>query len=206
MNIRVEIKTYVKNSILPMYGKFDKAHQVDHANMVIEESLEIAKDHSVNLEMVYVIAAYHDLGLQFGRQNHEKNSGKILEEDQELKKWFNSMQIEIMKAAVEDHRASSKIEPRSIYGMIVAEADRLIHYETILYRTIQFGLKNYPNYSKEEQFERTYQHLVEKYGVTGYLKLWLKSQKNLKGLKIIHNELENKDKVKMDFEKIYNLG
>ncbi|MDF2535768.1 MAG: putative hydrolase [Bacillales bacterium] len=204
MNIRVEIKKYVENSILPKYNQFDKAHQVDHAKMVIEESFEIAKHHSVNLEMVYVIAAYHDLGLQFGRLEHEKNSGKILEEDQGLKKWFNPEQIVIMRAAVEDHRASSKTEPRSIYGMIVAEADRLIHYETILYRTIQFGLKNYPDLSKEEQFERTYQHLVEKYGVTGYLKLWLKSRKNIEGLKIIHNKIENKVGMKMDFEKIYN--
>lgn len=206
MNIRKEIIEYIDGIILPRYAYFDKAHQMDHARNVIEQSLEIAKDHSVNLEMVYVIAAYHDIGLQFGREYHEINSGILLLEDQELLNWFDMNQLKLMKEAVEDHRASAKTEPRSIYGKIVAEADRLIDYKSILYRTIQYGLKNYPELSNEEQFERTVQHIEEKYGENGYLKLWLKTKKNIEALKDIHLHLKNKEKMKSDFEEIFNKG
>ncbi|MDF2556646.1 MAG: putative hydrolase [Bacillales bacterium] len=203
MNIRKEIQKYIENTILPTYSQFDKAHQIDHARIVIDQSLEIAKEYPVDMEMVYVIAAYHDLGLQFGREKHEINSGKLLIEDQKLKQWFNNEQLEQMKEAVEDHRASNKTAPRSLYGMIVAEADRLIDYNTILFRTIQFGLKHYPELSKEDHFERTYQHIEEKYGENGYLKLWLQTKKNCEALKDIHLQLKGKDKMKTDFEKIF---
>lgn len=203
MEIRKEILDYIDSVILPKYAQFDKAHQIDHAQNVIEQSLEIAKDYSVNTEMVYVIAAFHDLGLQFGREYHEINSGKLIKEDQLLKKWFDKEQLELMKEAVEDHRASNKSAPRSLYGMIVAEADRLIDYNMILYRTIQFGLKHYPELSIAEHFERTYQHIEEKYGENGYLKLWLQTKKNEEALKKIHTQLMGKDKMKSDFEMIF---
>jgi uncharacterized protein len=41
-----------------------------------------------------------------------------------------------MKEAVEDHRASSSRQPRSIYGKIVAEADRDIDTHEIFLRAI----------------------------------------------------------------------
>ena len=44
-----------------------------------------------------------------------------------------------MKEAIEDHRASNKQAPRTIYGMIVAEADRIIDPEVTLRRTVQYG-------------------------------------------------------------------
>ena len=54
-----------------------------------------------------------------------------------------------MKEAVEDHRASNKHVPRSIYGKIVAEADRIIDPDITLRRTVQYGLSNYPELDKE---------------------------------------------------------
>ena len=91
--------------------------------------------------MVYAIAAYHDTGLCEGRDTHHLVSGRIIREDKKLREWFNEGQIETMAQAAEDHRASSGHEPRSIYGKIVAEADRLISPEKVIRRTIQFGLK-----------------------------------------------------------------
>ncbi len=49
-----------------------------------------------------------------------------------------------MREAVEDHRASTDHEPRSLYGKIVAEADRIIDPDTTLRRTVQYGLKQNP--------------------------------------------------------------
>ena len=67
-----------------------------------------------------------------------------------------------MKEAVEDHRASNKHVPRSIYGKIVAEADRIIDPDITLRRTVQYGLSNYPELDKEKQYIRFLTHLKEK--------------------------------------------
>ena len=123
--------------------------------------------------MVYAIAAYHDTGICEGRETHHLVSGRIIREDERLHDWFDEQQIETMAQAAEDHRASSTHEPRSIYGKIVAEADRLIVPETVIKRTIQYGLDHYPDYDKEGQYQRFKEHMTEKYSDRGYLRLWL---------------------------------
>ena len=200
-----EIKLYVENFILPQYENFDKGHDISHAEKVIKDSLIIAGDFNVCTDMVYVIAAYHDLGLRFGRENHEKNSGDILINDKQLEKWFTRSEIIIMKEAVEDHRASNDYEPRSIYGKIVAEADRDIVYETILTRTIQFSLKNCPDFNREQHFERSRDHISSKYGENGYLKLWLETEKNLAGLREIREALKNEEQFRSDFDRLFEI-
>lgn len=65
----------------------------------------------------------------------------------------------IMKEAVEDHRASASHAPRSIYGKIVAEADRDLEPETVFRRTIEYGIDHYPEKNKEEQWKRFCEHL-----------------------------------------------
>ena len=101
-----------------------------------------------DIDMAYTIAAYHDLGLEGPRAIHHLTSGKILMADARLKRWFSADQIKLMKEAVEDHRASASHAPRSIYGKIVAEADRNLEPETVFRRTIQFGISHYPEKSK----------------------------------------------------------
>ena len=172
-----QLKNYIESEILPRYTHFDKAHQLDHINTVIAQSAKIAdmleaQGTTVDRDMVYVIAAYHDLGIVNGRENHHTDSGKILMADLELKKYFTEEQRITMKEAVEDHRASAKSAPRSLYGRIVAEADRQIDPRTIVVRTVQYGLEHYPELDKEGHLARAKAHLKEKYGENGYLKLW----------------------------------
>lgn len=193
MCISLAIKDYVEQNILPLYQNFDKGHQIAHAQKVIADSLMLAEKLDVNPNMVYVIAAYHDIGLSKGREKHHQFSGEMLLSDQALHQWFSQEQIQIMKQAVEDHRASNDYEPRSIYGKIVAEADRDIVPKTIIRRTIQYGLKKHPTCNKEEHFIRTRNHIQEKYGRNGYLKLWLESEKNLQGLEEIRTLLEEEN-------------
>lgn len=199
-----EIVQYVESEIVPRYAAFDKAHNIDHAKAVISNSLEIASDYEVNIDMVYVIASFHDLGLEMDRKNHHIHSGKILLDDKILTGYFSHEQFIMMKEAIEDHRASNNHAPRSIYGMIVAEADRMIDYETILRRTIQFSLAHHSELNVEGHFERTVQHITEKYGQNGYLKLWLETRKNKEGLLSIQEKLENLERLKEDFLKIYS--
>ncbi|MCR4570670.1 MAG: HD domain-containing protein [Bacteroidales bacterium] len=175
--MKEQLVEYIESEILPRYVGFDEAHRVDHARTVIEESLKLAGN-DVNIDMVYAIAAYHDTGLCEGREKHHLVSGRIIREDGTLRRWFTEDQIETMAQAAEDHRASSDHEPRSIYGRIVAEADRIIDGETIVRRTIQFGLSHYPELDRQQHWERMCAHLKEKYDYGGYLKLWIPGSSN----------------------------
>ena len=186
---------------MPRYEFFDKAHGPNHVSAVIENSLAIAKDHDADIDKVYVIAAYHDLGLIQGRENHEKNSAVILRSDPMLEQWFSKDELLLMAEAIEDHRASNDHEPRSIYGKIVAEADRDIDYMTILTRVAFFSLEYFSDYTPEQHYVRSYEHMEEKYGENGYLKLWLDTERNRRNLSKLRNAMAS-GKFKDDFMRI----
>ena len=189
------LQQYIEENILPLYNDFDKAHRQEHVQMVISQSLELATNLDVNINMVYAVAAYHDTGLRDGREHHHEVSAKIIREDKNLRQWFTEEEIAVMADAAEDHRASSLHEPRSIYGRIVAEADRYIEPLDIIRRTIQYGLDHYPHLSREEHFNRMVAHLQEKYGRSGYLKLWFTDSPNARRLEELRNIIDNDDKL-----------
>ena len=201
--IQPQLKSYIKQDILPLYDHFDAAHQRNHAEEVITRSLALAELYDVDENMVYAIAAYHDTGLCEGRDMHHLVSGRIIREDQKLREWFNEDQIETMSQAAEDHRASSGHEPRSIYGKIVAEADRLISPEKVIRRTIQFGLDHYPELDKEGQYQRFKAHLLEKYSDTGYLRLWIPESDNAPRLEELRKIIRNEEKMRKAFEQTF---
>ena len=187
MNLNPALKSYVEAEILPRYDHFDRAHQRDHIDTVIAQSAALAdllerQGVTVDRDMVYVIAAYHDLGVVNGREHHHTDSGKILMADPVLKHYFTEEQLVTMKEAVEDHRASATQSPRSLYGRIVAEADRQIEPRTIVLRTVQYGLEHYPQLDKAGHLARAKAHLAEKYGEGGYLKLWFPDSDNARKL------------------------
>lgn len=198
------LQSFIEKEIIPRYAEFDKAHQESHARSVIEQSMKLAPYYDVNVNMVYIIAAYHDLGLQEDRKIHHLISGRIVREDERLREWFSLDQIEIMAQAVEDHRASSDHEPRSIYGKIVAEADRLIDQDTILRRTIQYGFKHYPEFGREAHIQRALAHLDEKYAEGGYLKLWIPESPNAKRLGELQQLIKDRKKIRQLVEEIYD--
>lgn len=198
------LQNYIESEILPRYEAFDAAHQRDHADSVIRQSLALAEHYDVNKDMVYAIAAYHDTGLVVDRKTHHLESGRIIREDARLLEWFTPEEIEVMAQAAEDHRASSDHEPRSIYGKIVAEADRLIDMDTILRRTVQYGLAHYPEMSREEQIARAIAHLHEKYAEGGYLKLWIPESPNAGRLRELRALIRREDELLLRVENIYD--
>lgn len=197
----IEIMRFVETKILPRYALFDKAHNIAHANSVITRSITMAGQMGADINMAYVIAAYHDLGLEGPRAVHHITSGIILRNDARLKKWFSEEQIRIMAEAVEDHRASASRAPRSIYGKIVAEADRQIEIDSVVHRTIEFGLDNYPELSKEQQWQRFYEHMENKYSRRGYIRLWLTGTENEKNLNTLRALIDDKKALKDLFNK-----
>ena len=196
---------YIYEEIVPRYADFDAAHKEDHALTVINQSMKLLDEMgpwlssqekpdpqwqvSVDREVLKMAAACHDLGLVNGRDRH-------------LQQWFSPEEIELIAQAAEDHRASGKAEPRSIYGKIVAEADRVIEAETIIRRTIQFGHKHYPDLSREEHMERAVAHLKEKYGRGGYLKLWIPWSDNAARLNALQDTIADDDAIHAEVARI----
>ncbi len=176
------LEQYIEQHILPQYDAFDGGHKRDHAQMVINESRKLAREQGVDERMAYTIAAYHDLGLRYDREKHHIHSGEILMADETLRQWFTQEQLQVMREAVEDHRASGKNPPRTIYGAIVAEADRQIDPMLVVYRTMAYSEKMFPDGDFETLYQRSKEHLLEKYAEGGYMHLWLNSKRNVQNL------------------------
>lgn len=202
-NPSLDLVEFIETQILPQYAHFDKAHNMEHVTRVIRRSLDLARKTGADLDMAYTIAAYHDLGLSGPRAIHHLTSGKILMADARLKHWFSSEQLKMMKEAVEDHRASASRAPRSIYGKIVAEADRDIDPETVIRRTIQFGIANYPQLDTEGHWRRFMQHMDEKYSVNGYIRLWIQGSENEKKLNELRQLIVEPHRMREIFDRIF---
>ena len=201
--MRQGLEAYVEAEIIPRYRHFDKAHQENHARIVIRQALELAQYYDVDTDIVYAAAAYHDTGLAVDRATHHLESGKSIRGDARLREWFTADEIELIAEAAEDHRASAKTAPRSIYGRLIAEADRLIDPMTIIRRTIQFGLSHYPELPPEGHWERTLEHLQEKYGDGGYLHLWIPESPNAGRLEELRKLIREPAALRPVFDRLF---
>ena len=217
------LEKYIYEDIVPRYAGFDSAHREDHVLTVINQAKRLLDSREEWLErqitdsedtsqewaqpvewnILLAAAACHDLGLVNGRERHHLDSGRIIRNDSSLKEWFSDDEIETIAQAAEDHRASGKSEPRSIYGKLVAEADRVINGETIIVRTVQFGLNNYPCLDEDGHMERAVSHLREKYGRGGYLKLWIPWSDNAVRLAALQDIIADEDSIYQEVRRIY---
>lgn len=208
MNSGKDLEKYIYEEIVPRYAEFDPAHREDHALTVISQALKLLEtmpeeaSEGIDRNILLAAAACHDLGLINGRDRHHLDSGEIIRGDVRLRQWFSEQEIETIAQAAEDHRASGKSAPRSIYGMLVAEADRVIDGETIIRRTIQFGLNNYPELDRQGHIERAVSHLHEKYGRGGYLKLWIPWSDNAARLAELQDLIEDEDGIRAEVTRI----
>lgn len=203
-----DLKAYVEHEILPRHEHYDAAHRPDHIRRVIARSMAMQPS-----AITYTAAAMHDLGLCEGRESHHLASGRIIRAgigmvdgkavDQPLRRWFNEAEIETIAQAAEDHRASAKTPPRSLLGCIIAEADRDIEPETIVRRTMEYGLSHYPELNKEGHWQRTLDHLHEKYAEGGYIKLWLPDSPNATPLAELRELIRDEKKLKTLFDNLW---
>ena len=200
-----ELVQYVESEIFPLYNRNEEGHGINHIKTVIKRSLELAKDYDVDLDMVYAIASYHDLGHYIDRKTHEIISAEIFMKDEKIKQWFTDEQRNIIKEAIEDHRASSNHEPRTIYGKIISTADRtIIDIDNTIKRSYSYGKRNYIGLSEEEQIERVYQHLTEKYGENGYAKVYLEDKEFEDALNKLRQALSDKTEFIKRVKKVIN--
>ncbi len=195
MKVNSELQKYIENNIFPEYDKNEKAHGIEHIKYVIKRSFELVDENDLDVDsnIVYTVAAYHDIGHHIDSKTHEIISADIMSKDENLRKFFTEDEIKIIKEAIEDHRASAKDDPRSIYGRIVSSADRNNSVEACLRRTYSYGKKLNPNASDEELFLRAHDVLTKKFGENGYAKFYFKDKVYEEFLKELRELLNNKD-------------
>lgn len=185
---------YIEKKIFPLYDRNEFAHGINHIKTVIRRSLELADGYDVDFNIVYTVAAYHDLGHFIDRKRHEIISAEMFMKDENIKRWFADEQRMVIKEAIEDHRASCNHVPRTIYGKIVSTADRtIVDMDNTIKRSYTYGKKNYIGLSEEEQFDKVYEHLVEKYGESGYAKVYLEDKEFDEAVGKLRQALENRE-------------
>jgi uncharacterized protein len=167
--INKELKEYIEKYVLPVYENNEQGHGSKHIEYVVRRSLEFARQvKDVNLDMVYTIASYHDIGHHIDAKKHEQISADIFADDKNMEMFFTDEQIQTIYEAIVDHRASGDHEPRSIYGKIVSSADRRTDLNNIMTTMYTYGLKNRPEQTLEENIEDAYSHICRKFAHGGY--------------------------------------
>lgn len=206
--IKLELIKYIEQIVNYHYNLNDKGHEVEHAKYVINRSFEFAYQvESINLEMVYVIAAYHDVAHHIDAKNHETISAKMLMEDKKLKDFFTDEQIKIMSEAVEDHRSSMETEPRSIYGKIVSSADRNTSVEVTLKRCYSYNRRHFSELKESEIIEECRKFLLKKFGINGYArsKMFFDDKEYKKYLDDITDLALDSDKFAVEIKKVNEI-
>lgn len=197
---------YIQDNIFPEYSKNDNGHDLEHIKYVINRCMKFAEQFdNIDLNILYTIAAFHDIAHHIDKNNHEVLSAKIFYENEDMKQFFAEEERMIIKEGIEDHRASSENIPRSNYGKIISSADRSTDVEEFLKRTHAYTMKHQPNLTVNEIIERAYNHTKDKYGTDGYAKHFVvdKEYNNFKNL--INELISDKDKFKQLYIKVNNL-
>jgi len=220
-SVPADLKEYVEKEILPRHEKYDAAHRPDHIRRVIARAMTEGErfkvkgeryadaNHGFHLSplsshLIYAAASMHDIGICEGREVHHLASGRIIRADQNLRRWFSEEEIELIAQAAEDHRASATSKPRSLLGCILSEADRDIEPETIVRRTVEYGLSHYPELDREGHWQRTLDHLHEKYAEGGYIKLWMDDSPNAAPLADLRALIRDEARLRPLFDSLFD--
>lgn len=196
MTIDKNLKNYIEENIFPLYKNNFTGDGIERVNYVIKRSEKILQENNldINNNILFTIISYHDLRKNNDEANHELVSAEIMYNDEFLKSFFTSEERLLIKEAIEDQRANSKNEPRSIYGKILSSASRNSSVEQSLERSYYYGKKINPNATDEELFERAYIALSKKFGENGYAKFYFKDSTYEQFLHDIRELLSNKKK------------
>lgn len=209
MEINEFLSRYVEEKILPLYNGNIGGHGIDHIETVIARSFELNASFNLNLNpnLIYVIAAFHDIGYKKNPENHEQVSADMFYNDVAMQYFFNDEERQIIYEAIIDHRASLTYEARSVYGKLISSADRSIDVEDMLLRSFLFQKDKHKGeeLSDLEIAEHSYKKLASKYGKGGYAKMYFSDQAYQDFLVKIQNLVDNKDKfIEKELELIRN--
>ncbi len=202
--VNPELKEYIESKIIPMYDKHDSGHRQDHVKLVMNTALDLAVKRKVDVNMTFAAAAYHDVGIPKGREEHHINSAKFVLADKNLKKWFTEEQIKDIADACEDHRASNPNTPRTLLGKIIQDSDKTPSLKLMIKRSYLYGKDNYLDMDREQLIQRSFDHLSNKFGEKGYAKYYLPETKKSiqKEQQKIYKKLKNFNTFKKEVDKV----
>ncbi len=185
------LKEYIEKNILPEYSLNDGGHNINHINYVLKRAFELAED--INPNILYTCVTFHDIACHIDRDNHEVLSAEKAYNDSFLNSFFSKEEMQIIKEAIEDHRASLEYIPRNIYGKILSSSDRKVDVKEYLIASLSYGIKKEPNLSKEDQIKRSYDYAQKKFGKEGYAinKFYIEDKKYKEYLEDIQYLLDN---------------
>lgn len=207
LSINPKLQHYIETEIFPIYEKNEGGHGLNHIEYVINRSLKFAHQfQDINIDMVYTIAAFHDIGHHIDKDTHEILSAKMFYENENLKTFFNDAERLTIKEAIEDHRASSSSEPRSNYGKIVSSADRTTDIDTVLKRTHSYSLKHRSSFTLEEMIEEAYSHMCKKYGKNGYAKHYVEDPEYQEFIKSVDEFTKDKNQFVARYKEVNNIN
>ena len=163
--VNPSLRTYVETNILPQYSKNDRAHGILHIREVIRRSFLLNDIFSLSLDpnLIYTIAAYHDLGKHIDSDRHEFISAKLLREDAKVYDYFSPEEVDIIAEAIEDHRSSKSDVPRSTYGKLISSADRNTRVEMVFVRSFFVGKDRQPETTVKDFLDYTFRRLSKRY-------------------------------------------
>ena len=169
-NVDPRIKKYVEEEIFPQYSKNDQGHGILHILEVIRRSFALKATLGLDLEdnLVYIIAACHDLGKYEEQETGEKHAiiaGKRFINDKTLANLFSDDERLMIKEAIEDHSSSLEEMPRSNYGKLVSSADRNTSIEMVFIRSFFVGKRKNPSQKVSDYLEFTLQRLRKRYSI-----------------------------------------
>ena len=198
MDLNENLVKYVEEKRFPEYDTNIGGHNIEHIKLVINRSFELNELFHLNLNpnMVYVIAAFHDMGYKVDPENHEQVSADIFYQDEVMKYFFSDEDRQIIYEAIIDHRASLEYEARSVYGKLVSSADRAIDIDIALWGIILFQRDKHKdeNLSDLDIIEYAYKKLASKYGKGGYAKMYFPDQKYQDFLNSMQKLVADKEK------------
>lgn len=164
-NIDKNLMLYIEANIFPQYSLNDQGHGILHIKEVIRRSFALNETFNLKLNenMLYAIAACHDLGKYIDHATHEKIAAKKFIENTEFKKFFSNDERKIISEAIEDHRSSKEDEPRSVYGKLISSADRNTTIQIVFIRSFYVALERMPNENINDYLDFTLKRLRKKY-------------------------------------------
>ena len=164
-NVRNDLKEYIEEYIFPQYEFNDKAHGIIHIMEVIRRAFALNDTFKLGLDenMIYVIAACHDLGKYEDHSIHEKIAASRFINDENMKRFFTDEKRIIIKEAIEDHRSSKEDGIRSVYGKLISSADRNTRIEIVFIRSFFVAHERMAETNIEEYLDYTIKRLSKKY-------------------------------------------
>ncbi len=206
-DVNPELKKYIQENIFPQYEKNDKGHGILHILEVIRRSFALNQNLNLKLDknMIYAIAACHDLGKYINSDIHEKIAADIFIKDNNMKKFFSDKQRTDIKEAIEDHRSSKKDLPRTKYGELISSADRNTRIEIVFIRSFFVAHERMPEMNIEEYLDFTYKRLSKRYSEENPENMFLEDEDYRKFLKDMRDLLKHEKEFKEKYCEINHI-